>query len=93
MRTNREFRRLPTYRNITEIKFSGRQFSRERISHEIERIRERIPNKQFQVLLPYETWKPGTWFRDHEDISLFSLLDCYDESQMPEDMGDLVSYN
>ena len=55
MRTNREFRRLPTRHNITEIKFSGRQFSRKRIAYEIERIRERIPNKQFQVLLPYET--------------------------------------
>ena len=55
MRTNREFRRLPTRNNITEIKFSGRQFSRKRIAHEIERIREQIPNKQFQVLLPYET--------------------------------------
>ena len=60
MRTNREFRRLPTRHNIKEIKFTGRQFSRERIAYEIERIRERIPNKQFQVLLPYETWKPGT---------------------------------
>jgi len=93
MRTNREFRRLPTRHNITEIKFSGRQFSRKRIAYEIERIRERIPNKQFQVLLPYETWKPGIWFKDYEDISLFSLLDCYDESQMSEDMGDPVSYD
>ena len=57
MSTNREFRRLPTRHHITEIKFTGRQFSRERIAHEIERIRERIPNKQFQVLLPYENWK------------------------------------
>src|SRR6202008_494246 len=93
MRTNREFRRLPTHHNITEIKFTGRQFSRERIAHELERIRERIPNKQFQVLLPYEIWKPGTWFGDGEDISLFSLLDCYDESQMSENMGDPVSYD
>jgi hypothetical protein len=93
MRTNKKFRRLPTRHNITEIEFTGRQFSRERIAHEIERIRERIPNQQFQILLPYETWKLGTWFGDNEDISLFSLLDTYDESQMPEDMGDPVSYN
>ena len=93
MSTNREFRRLPTRHHITEIKFTGRQFSRERIAHEIERIRERIPNKQFQVLLPYENWKPGSWFGDSEDISLFSLLDHYDESQTPPDGGDPVSYN
>ena len=58
MSTNRVFRRLPTRHHITEIKFTGRQFSRKRIAHEIERIRERIPNKKFQVLLPYEYWKP-----------------------------------
>src|SRR2546430_3778833 len=44
-------------------------------SHEIERIQAQIPNKRIQVLLPYETWKPGTWFTNGEDISLFSLLD------------------
>src|ERR1043166_3424468 len=93
MPTNRVFRRLPTRHHISEIKFTGRQFSRERIAHEIERIRERIPNKQFQVLLPYEFWKPGSWFGDSEDISLFSLIDHYDESQIPPDGGDPVSYN
>ncbi len=93
MSTNREARRLPTRHHIIEIKFTGRQFSRERIAHEIERIRERIPNKQFQVLLPYESWKPGSWFEDSEDISLFSLLDHYDESEIPPDGGDPVSYD
>ena len=93
MGTNREFRRLPTRHNITEIKFTGRQFSRDRIAHELERIQERIPNKQFQVLLPYETWKPGAWFGSGGDVSMFSLLDHYDESQIPEDRGDPASYN
>lgn len=93
MGTIREFRRLPTRHHITEIKFTGRQFSRNRIAHEIERIQARIPNKRFQVILPYETWKPGSWFGDDEDISLFSLLDHYDESQTPPDGGDPISYN
>ena len=93
MSTNREARRLPTRHHIIEIKFTGRQFSRERIAHEIERIRERIPNKQFQVLLPYEYWKPRSWFGDSEDISLFSLLDHYDESEIPTGGGDPVSYD
>ena len=53
MLTNRIFQRLSTCHHITKIQFTGRQFFREKIAHKIERIRERIPNKQFQVLLPY----------------------------------------
>jgi hypothetical protein len=82
MPTSRIFRRLERRPDITEIKFYG-NFSRRRIAHEIERIRTRIPDKRMQVLLPYETWKPGSWFRHDEDASLFSLLDHYDESQVP----------
>ena len=82
MPTIREVRKLPTRKNITEIKFSGSAFSRRRIAHEIERIRDRKPNMRFQILLPYENWKPGSWFQNNEDISLFSLFDHYDESQI-----------
>ena len=64
MPINRVHRKLPTRQNITEIKFSGRNFSRERINHEIKRLRTHKPNKRFQVLLPYENWKPGSWFED-----------------------------
>ena len=60
MPTIREVRKLPTHQNITEIKFSGSRFSRERIAHEIERIQAKKPNMRFQILLPYETWKPGS---------------------------------
>nr|CAG8533583.1 15182_t:CDS:2 [Entrophospora candida] len=74
-------------------KFIGSNFSRKRINHKIEKIRTRIPNHQFQVLLPYENYKPGSWFEDGEDISLFSLLDHYDELQFPEGGGDPVTYN
>ncbi|CAJ0913985.1 401_t:CDS:2, partial [Entrophospora sp. SA101] len=45
------------------------------------------------VLLPYENYKPGSWFEDGEDISLFLLLDHYDELQLPEGGGDPVTYN
>ncbi|CAJ0747675.1 2293_t:CDS:2, partial [Entrophospora sp. SA101] len=61
--------------------------------HIQEKIRTRIPNHQFQVLLPYENYKPGSWFEDGEDISLFLLLDHYDELQLPEGGGDPVTYN
>ncbi|CAJ0636241.1 13111_t:CDS:2 [Entrophospora sp. SA101] len=90
---NINYQRLPTRQHITEINYTGRSFSRKRINHEIEKLRTRIPNKKFQVLLPYEQWKPGSWFEDGEDISLFSLLDRYDESQLPEGGGDPGSYN
>src|SRR5215467_13847750 len=93
MTPKREIRRLPTRQNISEIKFSGSNFSRRRIEREIEKLRTRYPNKRYQVLLPYENWKPGSWFGDRQDISLFSLSDHYDESQIPEGGGDPESYN
>src|SRR6185436_6643825 len=93
MAINKVYRKLPTRYNITEVKFTGDKFSRKRITHEIEKIRNRIPNKRIQVLLPYENWKPGSWFEDKEDVSLFSLLDHYDESQIPEGGGDPKTYD
>jgi hypothetical protein len=93
MAINKVYRRLPTRYNITEVKFTGGNFSRKRIAHELEKIRTRIPNKRIQVLLPYENWKPGSWFEDKEDISLFSLTDHYDESQIPEGGGDPKTYD
>lgn len=93
MPTIRKHRKLPTRQNISEIKVTGRNFSRSRINHEIEWIRARHPNKRFQVLLPYESWKPGSWFEGNQEISLFSLSDHYDESQIPEGGGDPESYD
>ncbi|RHZ81722.1 hypothetical protein Glove_117g588 [Diversispora epigaea] len=93
MAINKVYRKLPTCYNITEVKFTGDKFSRKRITHEIEKIRTRIPNKRIQVLLPYENWKPGSWFEDKEDVSLFSLLDHYDESQIPEGGEDPKTYD
>ncbi|PKC65137.1 hypothetical protein RhiirA1_395532 [Rhizophagus irregularis] len=34
------------------------------------------------ILLPYENWKPGGWTLGNEPVSLFSLLDHYDEAQL-----------
>ena len=93
MTINRDYRRLPTRQHISEIKFTGGNFSRKRINHELDRLRDRIPNKRFQVLLPYATWKPGSWFGDGDSVSLFSLLDHYDESQSLEGGGDPATYN
>ena len=93
MAIKKTFRRFPICHYITEFQFLGKNFFRQRIVYEIEKLREQIPNKQILVLLPYESWKPGTWFGDGEDISLFSLLDHYDESQIPEGEGDPISYD
>ena len=71
MPTIRKHRKLPTRQNISEIKVTGRNFSRRIINREIEWIRARHPNKRFQVLLPYESWKPGSWFEDGQEVSLF----------------------
>jgi hypothetical protein len=58
MPNSRSFKRLEKCPDIIEVKFSG-NFFRRRIAYKIERIQARIPNKRMQVLLPYETWKPG----------------------------------
>ena len=81
-------RHLPNRPDILEIKYSGRQFSRRGIASLDQKLKARYPGKQFQVLLPYENWKPGRWTVNGEDTNLFSLLDHYDETQLPDDVGD-----
>ena len=81
----REVRRLPTRRGITEFSYSDYRYSRRKIA-QIERdIKARFPGKKFQILLPYENWKPGNWTGNNENAWMFSLLDHYDESQIPDD--------
>jgi hypothetical protein len=69
---------------IVAFKVSGGQFTREGIEREVRRIAQRQPNKEFQILLPYETWKPGSWFGANKPISTFRLEDHYDESELPD---------
>ncbi|GBC27834.2 hypothetical protein GLOIN_2v1793417 [Rhizophagus irregularis DAOM 181602=DAOM 197198] len=56
------------------------------------RIARTIPTRpdikelqKFQILLPYENWKPGGWTSGNQPASLFSLLDHYDEAQLSDD--------
>ena len=88
MAPKREVRRLPTRQHVTEFKYSGRNYSRRKIVQIEQQIKARFPNKKFQILLPYESWKPGLWTYNNEEAWLFSLLDHYDESIMPPDEGD-----
>jgi hypothetical protein len=85
---SRLVRHLPTRPDIIEVKYSGRQFSRRGIASLDQKLKARYPGKQFQVLLPYENWKPGCWTVNGEDANLFSLLDHYDESELPDNIGD-----
>ena len=83
-----EVRRLPTRQHVTEFKYSGRRYSRRKIIQIEQQIKARFPNKKFQILLPYESWKPGSWTHNNEEAWLFSLLDHYDDSTLPPDEGD-----
>jgi hypothetical protein len=85
MPVNKSIRSLPLRPNIHEAKYSGKQFTRGDINHEIGKLVARFPHKRFQVLLPYESWREGNWFSSDTPISLFSLADYYDESQFPDE--------
>ncbi|GET51868.1 hypothetical protein GLOIN_2v1793417 [Rhizophagus irregularis DAOM 181602=DAOM 197198] len=76
---------LPTRPDIKELQYSGARFSRGAIAKLGQRLQSRYPTHKFQILLPYENWKPGGWTSGNQPASLFSLLDHYDEAQLPDD--------
>ncbi|UZO09083.1 uncharacterized protein OCT59_029320 [Rhizophagus irregularis] len=78
-------RALPTRPDIKELQYSGARFSRGAIARFGQRLQSRYPTHKFQILLPYENWKPGGWTSGNQPASLFSLLDHYDEAQLPDD--------
>ncbi|PKY62561.1 hypothetical protein RhiirA4_489203, partial [Rhizophagus irregularis] len=78
-------RALPTRPDIKELQYSGARFSRGAIARLGQQLQSRYPTHKFQILLPYENWKPGGWTSGNEPVSLFSLLDHYDEAQLPDD--------
>ncbi|GBC17353.2 hypothetical protein GLOIN_2v1849173 [Rhizophagus irregularis DAOM 181602=DAOM 197198] len=78
-------RALPTRPDIKELQYSGARFSRGAIAKLGQRLQSRYPTHKFQILLPYENWKPGGWTSGNQPASLFSLLDHYDEAQLPDD--------
>ncbi|PKY59737.1 hypothetical protein RhiirA4_430635, partial [Rhizophagus irregularis] len=78
-------RTLPTRPDIKELQYSGARFSRGAIARLGQTLQTRFPDRKFQILLPYENWKPGGWTSGNEPASLFSLLDHYDEAQLPDD--------
>ncbi|UZO07795.1 uncharacterized protein OCT59_028070 [Rhizophagus irregularis] len=78
-------RALPTRPDIKELQYSGARFSRGAIARFGQRLQSRYPTHKFQILLPYENWKPGGWTSGNQPASLFSLLVHYDEAQLPDD--------
>ncbi|GBC46770.2 hypothetical protein RIR_jg20855.t1 [Rhizophagus irregularis DAOM 181602=DAOM 197198] len=85
MQYSRIARTLPTRPDIKELQYSGARFSRGAIARLGQTLQTRFPDKKFQILLPYENWKPGGWTSGNQPASLFSLLDHYDEAQLPDD--------
>ncbi|GET50944.1 hypothetical protein GLOIN_2v1472929 [Rhizophagus irregularis DAOM 181602=DAOM 197198] len=77
-------RALPTRPDIKELQYSGARFSRGAIARLGQQLQSRYPTHKFQILLPYENWKPGGWTSGNQPASLFSLLDHYDEAQLPD---------
>ncbi|PKC53791.1 hypothetical protein RhiirA1_478559 [Rhizophagus irregularis] len=76
---------LPTRLDIKKLQYSGARFSRGAIARLGQRLQSQYPTHKFQILLPYENWKPSGWTSGNEPVSLFSLLDHYDEAQLPDD--------
>ena len=91
MPISRTIRELPTRPGIYEARISGANFTRDKINQITNSMMNRYSQKRFQVLLPYESWKPGNWTSTGMPISLFTLSDHYDDSQMP-DGGDPETY-
>jgi hypothetical protein len=85
-------RPLPGRPDIKELQYSGAHFSRGSIARYGQNLQARFPDKKFQILLPYENWKPGDWTSGDVPASLFSLLDHYDEAQLPDE-GDPNYYD
>jgi hypothetical protein len=85
-------RKLPGRPDIKELQYSGARFSRGAIARLGQKLQTRFSDQKFQILLPYENWKPGDWTSGDEFASLFSLLDHYDEAQM-SDGGDPNYYD
>ncbi|GBC21591.2 hypothetical protein GLOIN_2v1763167 [Rhizophagus irregularis DAOM 181602=DAOM 197198] len=85
MQYSRIARTLPTRPDIKELQYSGARFSRGAITRLGQTLQARFPDRKFQILLPYENWKPGGWTSENQPTSLFSLLDHYDEAQLPDD--------
>ncbi|CAB4411649.1 unnamed protein product [Rhizophagus irregularis] len=54
-------RALPTRPDIKELQYSGARFSRGAIARLGQQLQSQYPTHKFQILLPYENWKPGGW--------------------------------
>ena len=88
MPINRSIRELPMRPGILEARISGKSFTRDKVNEIVNKMMNRYSQKRFQVILPYESWKP---VNHGMPVSLFTLSDHYDDSQMP-DGGDPETY-
>ena len=70
---------------IAESYYYGAEYNREMIMEEVARLQRRYPGKEFRVSIPYHRPMSGNRFGSADSAHLFSLLDHYDESNMPDD--------
>ena len=70
---------------VAESYYHGAEYTREIIMQEVARLQRLFPGKEFRVSIPYIRPMSGNSFGSADPIHLFSLLDHYDESQMPDD--------
>src|SRR6266480_5740201 len=70
---------------VAESYYHGAEYTREIIMQEVARLQRLFPGKEFRVSIPYHRPMSGNSFGSADPIHLFSLLDHYDESQMPDD--------
>src|SRR5277367_682757 len=78
--------RLLNCRNkkTTETLYYGAEYTRDMIEREVKRLQRIFPNKEFQVAILYDKAMSGQPFGSADPVLLYSLLDTYDESQIPD---------
>ena len=71
-------------RKVTETLYHGAKYTRDMISQEVARLQRKFPGKEFQVALLYDKPMSGLSFGSVDPVFLYSILDTYDESQIPD---------
>ncbi|RIA82362.1 hypothetical protein C1645_835484 [Glomus cerebriforme] len=71
-------------RKVTETLYHEAKYIRDMISQEVARLQRKFPGKEFQVALLYEKPMSHLPFGSADPILLYSILDTYDDSQIPD---------
>jgi hypothetical protein len=81
-------------KKVTEVLYHGAKYTRDMVEQEVARLQRRYPGKEFQVALLYDRPMSSQSFSSADPVLLYSLLDTYDESQIPDiEYPDPTSYD